>query len=236
MTNGIKNKIVTGVYELNYNKVRGGGVYKGFDLLTKTIRNIIFDDYEYIIYTNKSSYEKFNLGNLFKRDNITIKIVELNGEYYNNFLNPIRLRRLEEGEIWDRIHSVDNYVEVMYNKFNFLLEESKDFDGNVVWIDAGLFGTSCSNSWRDYMNEICHTEEFVKKLFEKIDEYSSIALKGDYIAMNYEVREKINNILNINCFICPGGLFGGNSKSIIENYSNYKNIVEKIYWMKIELN
>jgi hypothetical protein len=40
MTNGIKNKIVTSVYSLNYINERGSAVYKAFDLLTKTIRNI----------------------------------------------------------------------------------------------------------------------------------------------------------------------------------------------------
>lgn len=228
MTSGIKNKIVTSIYELNYNQVRGGGPYKGFDLLTKTIRNIIFDEYNYVIYTNKSTHDKYNFSNLFKGENITIKIVELNSDYYINYLNPIRLKKLEEGEIWDRIHSVDNYIEVIYNKIEFLLNESSGFDGNVVWIDSGLFGTSCSNAWRDYMNSICHTKNFVDKVFEKINEFDVIALRGNSIAINYEFKAKINKALNIDCFIVPGGLFGGKSSSIIERLSEYKNLVPKV--------
>jgi len=228
MTNGIKNKIVTSIYELNYTSVRGGGLYKAFELLTRTIRNIIFDDYEYVIYTNKSTFDKYNLSNLFNKNNITIKINELNDVYYTNYLNPIRLRRLDEGEIWDRIHSVDNYIEVIYNKIEFMLRESENYDGNVVWIDSGLFGTSCSNTWRDYMNDICHTNKFVEKIFEKINEFNTIALKGNSIPINYEFKGKINTALGIDCYVVPGGLFGGKSDIIFNLFKEYKQIVEKI--------
>ena len=46
-------KIVTSVYELNYEDSRGGMVYKSYPLLTQTLRNIIFEGFEYVIYTNK---------------------------------------------------------------------------------------------------------------------------------------------------------------------------------------
>jgi hypothetical protein len=59
MTNGIKNKIVTSVYSLNYINERGSAVYKAFDLLTKTIRNILFDEYEYHKFSESNGVEKF---------------------------------------------------------------------------------------------------------------------------------------------------------------------------------
>jgi hypothetical protein len=228
MTNGIKNKIVTSVYSLNYINERGSAVYKAFDLLTKTIRNILFDEYEYVIYTDKATFEKYNLGKVFNESNITIKLHELNSDFYKNVVNPCRLKKISEGHIWDRIHSVDNYVEVMYNKMYFLTEESKNFDGNVLWIDAGLFGTSCGNDWRDKMNEIAHSKKFLDKTFEKIDSHGYIALKGLNIVSNYEEKDHLNKMFDTSLFIVPGGLFGGRSELNLQYFSNYVDVISKM--------
>ena len=81
-------KIVTSIYELNYENLRGGGVYKGFQLLTETIRALIFDEYNYVIYTDKYTYDKHNLSEVFKHPNITIKFQELNSEFLaGNFID-----------------------------------------------------------------------------------------------------------------------------------------------------
>lgn len=228
MTNGIKNKVVTSIYNLNYITERGDGVYKAFDLLTKTIRNILFDEYEYVIYTDKATFDKYNLGVVFNKSNITIKLHELNSDFYKNVINPCRLKKISEGNIWDRIHSVDNYVEVMYNKMYFLTEESKNFEGNVLWIDAGLFGTSCGNEWRNKINEIAHTKRFLDKTFEKIDSHGYIALKGLKIVSNYEEKDHINKMFDTSLFIVPGGLFGGKSKLNLQYFSNYVDFISKI--------
>lgn len=228
MTSGIKNKIVTSVYELKYISERGEGMYKGFDLLIKTIRNIIFDEFEYVIYTDQATINKYNLNSVFPQSNVTLKINELNGPFYNEVINPLRLKKVSEGHIWDRIHCVQNYVEVMYNKFDYLLRESENFDGNVVWIDAGLFGTSCGQAWRNYIGEIAHSKLFVDKIFGKVSEHGFFSLKGNSIVMNYEEREKISRLFDINCFIVPGGLFGGKSSLVKEYFSDYQNIIRKM--------
>lgn len=228
MINGIRNKIVTSIYSLNYINERGGGTYKGFDLLTQTIRNIIFEEYEYVIYTDYSSYEKFNLGKIFDRPNITIKFRELNSEYYLNFLNDLRLKRVSEGEIWDRIHSVENYIEVILNKLQFLIDESNNFDGNVIWIDSGLLGTSCSNAWRDYMNVVCHTKDFIDKIFSNIQDNNFICLKGNNIVINYELKQKLNTLIGKDLKIIPGALFGGKSEYVLNYFNDYKEVMNSI--------
>lgn len=228
MTNGIRNKVVTAVYDLNYISERGDGLYKGLFLLTKTISNIIFPDYEYVIYTDKKTFDTHNLSEYFNQKNVTIKIQELNSEFYLGVVNPLRLEKVAQGNIWDRIHCVNNYVEVMYNKFEFLLRESESFNGNLIWIDAGLFGTSCGVAWRDYMAEIAHSQFFLQKIFEKINSYGLISLKGEQVGMNYTDREKINNLFNVDCFIVPGGLFGGTSDLVNDCFSSYKEIIEKM--------
>jgi hypothetical protein len=222
------NKVVTAVYNLKYIHKRGGGGYKSSALLLTTISKIIYDDYVYVIYTDKNTYDKFNLKDVFTQSNVTIKFKELNSDFYINKLLPIKNKKNSEGELYDRIYCVDNYVEVMFNKFEFLLEESKDYEGNVLWIDAGLFGTSCANEWRDYMNKLCHSEKFVNKCFEKINQYGVISLKGNGISMNYEEREKLSHMFKKDIFIIPGGLFGGKSTLISEYFKDYKSIIKKI--------
>lgn len=221
-------KIVTSIYELNYIDERGGNFYKGFSLLTQTIRGIIFEGYEYVIYTDKFTYDKHQLSSVFPQKNVTIKFRELDSSYYVDYLDPIRKKKVSEGEIWDRIHSVKNYIEVIYNKIEFLLIEAKDSDSDIVWIDSGLFGTSCSNGWRDYMNELCHSKLFVDKIFEKIEENEFISLLGNRILINYEVKDKINFKFKSDLKIVPGCLFGGNSKKIIELLGDYKLMVSSV--------
>lgn len=220
-------KIISSIYDLNYIDERGSSTYKGITLLTQTIRNIIFDGYEYVIYTDANSRVKHNLNDMFNYPNVTIKEVELNSEFYTNEINPIRNNIVKKGDIWDRIFCVHNYIEVIYNKIEFLLNESENYNGDVIWIDAGLFGTSCSNAWRDYMNEICHTENFVSKLFDKIQEYGFICLKGNHIVMNYELKDRIYNQFGVSPFIVPGALFGGNSEKNIDLIKNYKDYIRK---------
>lgn len=223
-----KKVVVTSIYELNYIDERGSSTYKGFHLLTQTIRNLIFDGYEYIIYTDQKTFDKYDLLNVFPQKNVTIKTKELNSEFYLNYLNPIRKRRVIEGEIWDRIHSVENYIEVILNKIQFMIDESIDDNSDIIWIDSGMLGTSCGNGWRDYMNEICHTENFISKVFEKIDKYGFITLKGNHILVNYEIKDKINREFNTDLKIIPACLFGGNSNLIKEYFTNYKQIIDRL--------
>jgi len=218
-------KIITSIYDLRYEDGRGGMTYKSFPLLTQTIRNIIFDEYEYVIYTDKHTYDTFSLGNVFNQQNVVIKIEELNSDYYLNTINPIRETKFNEGEIYDRIYCVKNYIEVILNKIKFLLSESEE-NKNVVWLDAGLFGTSCHDGWRDYMNVLAHSKLFLDKINEKIDEYGFISLRGEAIQVNYELRDRMNAIYNTDFKLIPGALFGGNKENIQKVLSDYLNIFD----------
>jgi hypothetical protein len=221
-------KIITSIYELNYEEKRGGGVYKSFPLLTQTIRNLIFNDYEYVIYTNNYTYTKYNLNEVFNFPNVGIKFCELNSEYYLNNVNTIRKERFDSGEIYERIYSVKNYVEVITNKIKFLLNENEN-GKNLVWIDSGLFGTSCSDTWRDYINEIAHSKLLLNKINEKISEYNFICLRGESIVINYELKNKLNNLFNTDFKLISGGIFGGNYETIKIVLSDYLEIFESTY-------
>ena len=216
-------KIVTAIYELVYEGSRGGGVYKSFPLLTETMRNIIFEDFEYVIYTNKDTYQKYNLNNYFNKPNIEIKFVELNSEYYLNKIEPIRQKVFNSQEIYGRIYTVKNYLEVILNKLQFMLNETNDNE-NVIWIDSGLFGTSCHDRWRDYMVKIAHTKTFLIKLNECVDKYNFICIRGNQININYELKQDILELFGVDLKIIPGGIFGGKSEYIKQIIGNYKEV------------
>lgn len=219
-------KIVTSVYELNYEDERGGMIYKSYPLLTQTLRNIIFEGFEYVIYTNQYTCDKYGLGNQFNQPNVTIKFHELNSKNYVDNINPIRSLNFSNGEIYDRIYCVKNYVEVIFNKLQFLLNECED-DKNVVWIDSGLFGTSCHDRWRDYINVFAHSKLFLNKINEKISENGFICLRGESIQINYELKSVLVNMFETDFKLVPGGLFGGTSEEVKKVLSNYSSIFEK---------
>jgi len=223
MTNGT-NTIVTSMYELRYIEERGGMVYKSFPLLIETIKALIFPEYNYVIYTNTETYEKYSISKTFDTSNVTIKIEELNSDYYLEKINPIREVNVEKGEIYERIYSVKNYIEVINNKFKFLLNESNS-EGNVIWLDAGLFGTSCHDRWRDYMKDnLVHSKYFLDKIFEKVENHQFFVLRGNDVIINYEVQDRINQMAGGPVKIIPGGLFGGTKSKVKELLSNHLEV------------
>ena len=229
MTNGIKI-IVSSIYELFYEDQRGGSFYKSNSLLSETLDNQIFDGYYYVIYTDQKTSQRYNLESKYNKPNIKIIYKELNSDFYLNDVNPIREERFNNGDIYDRIYSVKNYMEVILNKLENLIEVSKLnlFDkpiDSIIWLDSGLFGTSCDNAWRDYMKSIIYGKSiFLDKIFEKIDQYNFIATKGNGIVMNYELKDKLRNMFGNDIKITPGCLFGGKINLIEDYLKDYRDV------------
>jgi hypothetical protein len=222
MINGT-NTVVTSIYELNYEKLRGEAVYKNFHLLTETIRALLFDEYNYVIYTDEYTLNKHNLNDVFNKPNIEIRLKELNSETYIQKINPIREKKFNEGEIYDRIYSVKNYIEVILNKLGNLIEVSNEMDGgSVIWLDSGLFGTSCHNGWRDYLRDnVVYKKDFLDKIFEKIETHNFISTKGNDILINYELKDRLKEFTGEDIKIIPGCLFGGKKENVLDILSNY---------------
>jgi len=221
MTNG--TKIVSSIYELNYIEQRNKERYKNYSLLVTTIKNIIFPEYSYVIYTDKNSYEKFNLKNEFNYPNVKFKFKELNTSESCRLIDKIRMEELTKGMNYDRIYCVDNYLEVILNKLKFLIDESFDCE-NVFWIDAGLIGTSCHDRWRDYMVPLINSKNFVEKIIDKINKHGFIHLKGNSITVNYETMERFKVLFGFELKVVPGCLFGGNSEKVRDVLNNYLNV------------
>jgi hypothetical protein len=140
-----------------------------------------------------------------------------------NKIEPIRQKVFNSQEIYDRIYTVKNYLEVILNKLQFMLNETNDNE-NVIWIDSGLFGTSCHDRWRDYMVKIAHTKTFLIKLNECVDKYNFICIRGNQININYELKQDILELFGVDLKIIPGGIFGGKSEYIKQIIGNYKEV------------
>jgi hypothetical protein len=221
MTNG--TKIVSSIYELNYVKERNGERYKNFPLLVATLKNIIFPEYNYVIYTDQNSYEKFNLQYEFNQPNVEFKFKELNTSESCELIDKIRHDELSGGMNYDRIYCVNNYLEVVINKLKFLIDESVDCE-NIFWIDAGLIGTSCHDGWRDYMAPLINSKNFLEKILEKIQKHGFIHLKGNSIVMNYEMVDRFQELYGVELKVVPGCLFGGKSEKVRHLLDGYLDI------------
>jgi len=221
MTNG--TKIVSSIYELNYVQERNGERYKNYPLLVATIKNIIFPEYQYVIYTDENSYNKFNLKHEFNHPNVEFKFKELNTSPSCELIDRIRHEELSGGMNYDRIYCVNNYLEVVLNKLQFLIDESSDCD-NLFWVDAGLIGTSCHDGWRDYMAPLINSKNFLDKVVEKINLHGFIHLKGNSIIMNYEMKDRFRDLFGVELQVVPGCLFGGKSENVRHLLDGYLDI------------
>lgn len=221
MTNG--TKIVSSIYELNYVQERNGERYKNYPLLVATIKNIIFPEYQYVIYTDENSYNKFNLKHEFNHPNVEFKFKELNTSPSCELIDRIRHEELSGGMNYDRIYCVNNYLEVVLNKLQFLIDESLDCD-NLFWVDAGLIGTSCHDGWRDYMAPLINSKNFLDKVVEKINSHGFIHLKGNSIIMNYEMKDRFRDLFGVELQVVPGCLFGGKSGNVRHLLDGYLDI------------
>ena len=167
---------------------------------------------------------------VFNKPNVEIRFKELNSDFCLKNIEPIRKKMIDSGEIWERLYSVVNYTEVILNKLDHVLEVSKEENvKNLIWLDAGLFGTSCNNAWRDMLKDrFVHFQKFLDKIFEKIEQYGFICTKGQYIATNYEVKDRITQLFDLNdFFIIPGCLFGGKKEIVKDIFSNYLDLYTK---------
>lgn len=230
MINGIdmSNIVVTSMYELKYGEKRNNETYKSFPLLTETISRQLFDEFIYYIYTDKFTYDKYNIGKIFNRDNVKIVIRELNSTFYMENVEPTRRFIYEKTNDLDRIYSVLNYSEVIHNKIEFLKEVSlQNTNSNVLWLDSGLFGTSCHDGWRDYLRRLIYDNPILlNKSFEKIQKNGFISLLGEGILVNYELKNRILKTHNIDKFnVIPGGIFGGKSEIVLEYLNNNNNVL-----------
>ena len=228
MINGIdmKNIIVTSIYELEYEGVYG--TYKSFPLLSETIQRQMFDGFTYYIFTNKYTYEKHHLQTIFDKENVTIVFEELNSDFFIKEMEPIREYNYKNFNDGDRIYRVKNYVEVIHMKLEFLKRVSfENPNSNVLWLDAGLFGTSCHDGWRDYLRHMIYDSPILlDKIFDKINQHGFISLMGEGIQINYELKNRICSTYSVDDVkIVPGAFFGGKSEKVLNYLNNNKELL-----------
>lgn len=223
--------IVTSAYQLNFEEQRGGSPYKSFVLLTETLDALMVNNnFNFIVYTDKKTDELYNLQKKYDRPNVKLMFKELNSDTYVNVLNPIREEKFKGGEIYERIHAVKNYIEVIINKLELLLHHSRIIDAEkdepILWLDAGLLGTSCSDGWRNHMKKLVYSDStFLDKVFEKIEQHGFICLRGNGVPINYELKDKMVNFHGVTDPVTiAAGFFGGKKHIVQDIFKDYNSI------------
>ena len=143
------------------------------------VKNYQFDTiyHEHISFFNKSSISR-----LFNRCGLEIVHNYLE-ESIHGGSDVYELKKLPN-------ISILNYSDFSNRSYKFAEEfrlkiEELQKEESVIWLDAGLFGTSCSNAWRDYMRRIIYGKKiFLEKIFEKVEKHRFICTKGNNIIIN----------------------------------------------------
>ncbi len=221
-------KIISAAYVSHYVEQRGGSFYKSDWLLTRTLRDILFPEYEFIIYTDQESrnfqYYDFSI---FDKPNVKLVDFDLDSFPLLSKFEELRKKHVETGDVFgDRIVCIDRYAKIVHNKKNFLLNSITDDNETYVWLDAGLFGTSCANEWRDKMVEICHTKNFLDKVKEKAEQHDAFFITGPASMISYEIPQIYSKILpeGFEGFSVSGAMFGGKGhvlKKILADYEYF---------------
>lgn len=219
-------KIISALYVSHYCTERGGSFYKSDWLLSRTLKEIIFPEYEYIIYTDKESREFPHYDfSFYNKPNIQLIDYDINNSNLLEKFETLRQKHISTGDIFgDRIVCIDRYAHIVHNKKNFILNSIVDDEEFYVWIDAGLFGTSCANEWRDKMVELCHTKNFVEKVIEKAQQHEAFFITGPKEMISYEITQEYAKLFpgDFEGFSVSGAMFGGKGKVLKEILADYE--------------
>jgi hypothetical protein len=214
-------KIVTAIYELF--KGHGLGHYRAVE--AAYIRAFRFlpcnTEIQYVLYTDVELWAKYN-GDFMKateNKNVTIKFFNLSHSQYKPAINAIKERLSSiDADYYEKIdkHSaVDNYAELMLEKFNMVNDNiDLEKDDQVFWMDAGLFLNSCNFPWREWIGENCSKPEFFEKLksFTDKDFILFQSTQMPHVSTHMWALRGIIPDAKGSDLIVSGGLWGGDAQ------------------------
>lgn len=211
-------KIVTAIYELF--KGHGLGHYRAVE--AAYIRAFRFlpavPDIKYVLYTDRDLWNKYEMDfrMAVEGKQVEIKFFDLNHSQYKPKVTAIKekLSAIDADyyEKVDKHSAVDNYVELMLEKFNMVHYNIQNDDDFVYWMDAGLFLNSCNFPWRGWIGDNCKKPEFFEKLKEFTGD-SFILFQSSHMPHghgNAQVLHKLIPDAKGSDLIVSGGLWGGN--------------------------
>jgi hypothetical protein len=229
-------KIVTAIYELF--KGHGLGHYRAVE--AAYIRAFRFlptgTDIKYVLYTDRDLWQKYSVDfeRAIENKKVEIKFFDLNHSQYKSKITGIKQGLFAvNGEYYEKVdkHSaVDNYAELMLEKFNMVHHSIEDGDDFVYWLDAGLFLNSCNFPWRDWIGENCRKPEFFQKLIEFTGNNFILfqSVQMPHVHTHMQVLRKLMPNAKGSDLVVSGGLWGGElkrTKSITMELAHYAHLL-----------
>lgn len=216
-------KIVTACYELH--RERSLGHYRATEAAYVKALNLLPSDpsIKYILYTDERTYNLYKVGfdTAIDAKNLELKFFDLNTSEYKQKVTGIKNILFEANPDYyqtvDKHSCVNNYVELMLEKFNFVRNNIDDNDNQIFWLDVGLFLNSCNFPWRHWIGENCHKKLFFDKLQEFVGKdfilfQSAWMPHGQHshlLNLLYPENHTMNRVVS-------GGLWGGDPKKTKE--------------------
>jgi hypothetical protein len=210
-------KIVTAVYELQ--RMRHLGHYRAVEAAyIRAFRQLpASPDIHYVLYTDQHmmTVYKADMESAMTGKSVDLKVVDLNDSIFKSRVTEIKNRLFEAApeyyELVDKHSAVNNYVELMLQKFLWVHDNITDDDEQVLWLDAGLFLNSCNFPWRPWIEANCSTTEFFTKLGEFVGQefllFQSLHMPHGHGQLQHlrEIAESDKG----SELVISGGLWGG---------------------------
>lgn len=211
-------KIVTAVYELQ--RMRQLGHYRAVEAAYVRAFNQLpsSPDIQYVLYTDEhmmSGHYKTVMEQAITGKTVDVRIFDLNNSVFKPKVTAIKdilfAADANYYEVIDKHSCVNNYVELMLEKFNWVHDNITDDDEQVFWLDAGLFLNSCNFPWRPWIEENCSTTTFFKQLSEFVGQ-DFILFQSTHMPHGHGQIQHLREISDSDKgseLVISGGLWGG---------------------------
>jgi hypothetical protein len=210
-------KIVTAVYELQ--RLRQLGHYRAVEAAyIRAFRQLpASPDIDYVLYTDEHmmTVYKSDMERAMSGKSVDLRILNLNDSVFKPKVTVIKERLFAANadyyEVVDKHSCVENYVELMLEKFNMVHDNITDEDEQVFWLDAGLFLNSCNFPWRPWIEDNCSTPLFFQKLSDFVGQ-DFLLFQSLYMPHGHGQLQHLREIADSDKgseLVISGGLWGG---------------------------
>jgi hypothetical protein len=223
-------KFITAIYSKLYNTKFGGRLNRDRHYYY-SLKTLVTMGGEFICYTSEEEYDEL-VEAFSMHTNIEFRKYNLSEFKYHNDIQRIK----EENKSEYNEDAVWTYrcVELMWLKMEWLYQESRDYNGKVFWIDAGLsHGGIIPVKYNQNVGHITYENSFENvyafnpNLLKKLDKLSSKFFAFYCNNRQHKYPDLYANDINLGGSIVAG-LMGGSPESIEKVYNEYKSIIKAV--------
>lgn len=224
-------KFVTAIYDNLHGTKFGGRLNRDRHYLY-SLKTLLGMGTEFVCYTSDSEYD--DLVKAFAEfDNIQFKKYNLDSYEFHDRIHEIKefnKKTYAEDNVWEH-----RCVELMWLKLEWIFNESRDYDGKVFWIDAGIshngilprkFNIHNSENLtyeETFANAYAFNENFLNKLDINSDKFFSFYCNN----RQHQYPKILRNDEHLPGSIVAG-ILGGTKEYIESVYFKFKPIIEFI--------